>query len=107
MQDQETALRVELVSGVTTEIGRDVVERLEAVAKVPTYTVEATLGDEGVLVFDLDLEIDRPVAELIDLARANIPSSVSVLFTIWRYFEDDGVEIAHIFGDPLPGLFND
>ncbi|WP_217897888.1 hypothetical protein [Ruegeria arenilitoris] len=96
---------MELIRNASTDVGMAALVRLKQVADVQTHSLEATQGERG-LVFDYDLEIDRPVEDLVRLARESIPTDVFADFTIWRSTEDEGEEIARLYADPLPGLFS-
>lgn len=103
MEKQETTLRIEMIAGITTDIGLSVVNRLEQTdADVVTHSLEAEAAWEYAQAFEVDLAVDRPVDELVTLARNSIPSFVAVVFSIWHC---DG-EIARLYADPLPGLLD-
>lgn len=107
MQKQETVLRVELGAGITTEIGLSVVQRLGCIVVGHDLNAEPVWGSPS---FDIDLQVDRPLDELVAIARANIPANISARFSIWRWTEDAdgcidaGEEAAQLYADPLPGL---
>lgn len=105
MEKQDTSLRVELIRNASTDVGVGALARLKQVADVQTHSLEATQGEHD-LVFEIDLEIDRPVDDLVRVARESIPTDVLADFTIWRSTEDEGEEIARLYADPLPGLFS-
>ncbi|MBY6056814.1 hypothetical protein [Leisingera daeponensis] len=103
MEKQDIWLMVELVRNASTDVGLASLERLEQLADVATHSLEATQGEDG-LVFEICLEIERPVDDLVRLARESFPADVFADFTIWRSTEDEGEEIARLYAEPLPGL---
>ena len=105
MQHQETRLMIELLH-VTTEIGLTVLDRVKSSADVATHSLEADLGEGDVPSFVIELEIDRPLDALVGSARAAIPADVRAIFTIWRFADDEGEEIARLYADPVAGWFN-
>lgn len=103
MEKQDAWLMVELVRNASTDVGLIALERLKQSADVATHSLEATQGEDG-LVFEISIEIDRPVDDLVRLARNSIPAGVSADFTIWHGTEDGVEEIARLYAEPLPGL---
>ncbi|WP_416369695.1 hypothetical protein [Tritonibacter mobilis] len=105
METKDTTLRIEMVNGITTEIGLSFIQRLEQTdADVVDHSLDAAPAWEYGPCFDVDLRIDRPVDELVTLVRNSVPSSVAAVFSIWRSTEDEGEEIARLYAEPLPGL---
>ena len=105
MEKQDTTLRIEMVNGITTEVGLSFVQRLEQTdADVVDHSLDADPAWGYGPYFDVDLRIDRPLDELVSLVRNSMPSSVAAVFSIWRSTDDEGEEAARLYADPLPGL---
>lgn len=106
MEQQETRLMIELVHGVTTKVGLAVLDRIQSRVDVYGHSLEAEPDDRGLPTCTIELELDRPVDELVGLARAAIPRNVRAKFTIWRFNGDSGEEAARLYAQPVAGWFS-